>query len=149
MKITSVERVGNRLIVLGVGNEDQGFRCEADLFDFDRLRIIGSAGLKDEYTRLAVEKATLNIAETLWSVVTPWPLFDPSYDEDAPCYHCGHAYYRHFDTYEGMAPVGCKYCSCHRFEVVGHCKVCNDRGTYKHRANDVYCTCPVGRRMKP
>jgi hypothetical protein len=23
---------------------------------------------------------------------------------------CGHPYYRHFDTYEDMSPIGCKYC---------------------------------------
>ena len=26
---------------------------------------------------------------------------------------CGHPYYRHFDTYAEMDPVGCKYCHCH------------------------------------
>jgi hypothetical protein len=24
---------------------------------------------------------------------------------------CGHTYYRHFDSCDGMAPVGCKYCT--------------------------------------
>ena len=28
---------------------------------------------------------------------------------------CGHYYYRHFDTYEDMAAVGCKYCHCQKF----------------------------------
>ena len=28
---------------------------------------------------------------------------------------CGHPYYRHFDPYEGNAPVGCKYCPCHSY----------------------------------
>ena len=28
---------------------------------------------------------------------------------------CGHAYYRHFDTYEDMKPVGCKYCPCEQW----------------------------------
>lgn len=35
--------------------------------------------------------------------------YDPSFGDDKKC-ECGHPYYRHFDTYEDMAPVGCKYC---------------------------------------
>lgn len=35
--------------------------------------------------------------------------YDPFYGDDKPCI-CGHPYYRHFDTYDDMAPVGCKYC---------------------------------------
>lgn len=35
-------------------------------------------------------------------------------DQDEEC-TCGHPYYRHFDTYEEMSPVGCKYCPCPRF----------------------------------
>ena len=34
--------------------------------------------------------------------------YDPSMRE-VLC-ECGHAYYRHFDSYQGMSPVGCKYC---------------------------------------
>ena len=30
---------------------------------------------------------------------------------------CGHDYYRHFDTYENMSTVGCKYCPCFIFEA--------------------------------
>lgn len=33
------------------------------------------------------------------------------YDQDAKC-SCGHPYDRHFDSYDDMAPVGCKYCVC-------------------------------------
>jgi len=28
---------------------------------------------------------------------------------------CGHTYHRHFDSYENMRPVGCKYCGCDCF----------------------------------
>ena len=45
--------------------------------------------------------------------------YDPKYGDDRMC-KCGHPYYRHFDTYDNMAPVGCKYCNhydeCQRFE---------------------------------
>jgi hypothetical protein len=36
-------------------------------------------------------------------------VYDPNYGDDVLC-ECGHKYYRHFDTYEEMSPVGCKYC---------------------------------------
>lgn len=41
-------------------------------------------------------------------------VYDPTYGDKKVC-QCGHAYYRHFDTYEKMLHVGCKYCSCFAF----------------------------------
>ena len=40
--------------------------------------------------------------------------YNPDYGDGKLC-KCGHPYYRHFDSYEGMAPVGCKYCECDDF----------------------------------
>lgn len=40
--------------------------------------------------------------------------FNPNYPRDTECI-CGHPYHRHFDGYEGNAPVGCKYCACYEF----------------------------------
>lgn len=40
--------------------------------------------------------------------------YNPEYGDEKLC-KCGHSYYRHFDSYEGMAPVGCKYCQCDEF----------------------------------
>lgn len=40
--------------------------------------------------------------------------YNPAYGDDRLCI-CGHPYYRHFDSYEDNAPVGCKYCSCYTF----------------------------------
>lgn len=40
--------------------------------------------------------------------------YNKDYGDDRIC-ECGHEYYRHFDTYEEMSPVGCKYCACYRF----------------------------------
>jgi len=37
------------------------------------------------------------------------PEYDPKFGDDKLCL-CGHPYYRHFDTYDHMAPIGCKYC---------------------------------------
>ena len=42
--------------------------------------------------------------------------YNPKFDSDAVC-ECGHAYYRHFDSYENNEPVGCKYCSCYHFTL--------------------------------
>lgn len=42
--------------------------------------------------------------------------WNPEYNESTKCM-CGHTYYRHFDTYEGMYPIGCKYCDCYTFEL--------------------------------
>ena len=36
---------------------------------------------------------------------------NPKYGDERVC-NCGHTYYRHFDSYEDMFPIGCKYCGC-------------------------------------
>jgi hypothetical protein len=40
--------------------------------------------------------------------------YNSEYGDDKLC-KCGHSYYRHFDSWEGMTPVGCKYCQCDEF----------------------------------
>lgn len=40
--------------------------------------------------------------------------YNPEYGDKRICI-CGHPYHRHFDSYENMRPVGCKYCGCHEF----------------------------------
>jgi hypothetical protein len=39
------------------------------------------------------------------------PAYDPAFGDDRLC-ECGHEYRRHFDTYDDMRPIGCKYCQC-------------------------------------
>lgn len=41
-------------------------------------------------------------------------LYDKAFGDERVCM-CTHQYYRHFDTYEQMRPVGCKYCECRVF----------------------------------
>lgn len=41
--------------------------------------------------------------------------YNPDYGDNEIC-RCGHAYYRHFDSWEDMEAVGCKYCPCHTFK---------------------------------
>lgn len=47
----------------------------------------------------------------------PWPVYDKDFGDKTRC-RCNHAYFRHFDTYDAMRPVGCKHCRCHEFEVL-------------------------------
>lgn len=41
--------------------------------------------------------------------------YNPEYGDNRLC-KCGHTYDRHFDSYDDMYPVGCKYCACSKFE---------------------------------
>lgn len=41
--------------------------------------------------------------------------YNNNFGDEEVC-KCGHPYYRHFDSYEDMHPVGCKYCECYIFE---------------------------------
>lgn len=41
--------------------------------------------------------------------------YDSEFGDEKKC-SCGHSYYRHFDSHDGMRPIGCKYCSCRTFE---------------------------------
>jgi hypothetical protein len=61
--------------------------------------------------------------------------YNPNYGDNKECI-CGHPYYRHFDTYEDMAPIGCKYCSCRTFVDASTLKIeakleCHSGTTYK------------------
>ena len=42
--------------------------------------------------------------------------YDPNFGDEKLC-ECGHPYYRHFDSYEDMEPIGCKYCGCRIFKL--------------------------------
>lgn len=42
-------------------------------------------------------------------------MWKPRKNQQASC-KCSHPYERHFDSYEDMLPVGCKYCECGNFE---------------------------------
>jgi len=56
--------------------------------------------------------------------------YNPNYGDDRTC-KCGHPYYRHFDTYEDMKVVGCKYCECSEFREAtweDACEACKGEG---------------------
>lgn len=44
-------------------------------------------------------------------------LWNPEYNQSERC-TCGHPYERHFDGYDDMRAVGCKYCECFTFSKV-------------------------------
>lgn len=48
-------------------------------------------------------------------VVVTEKKYNPKFGDDRMCV-CGHPYYRHFDPYENMEAVGCKYCACTTFK---------------------------------
>jgi hypothetical protein len=62
--------------------------------------------------RFVRSRAGREYAKELLSKATS---YDTNYGDARVCV-CGHAYYRHFDPYEDMADVGCKYCDCFDFE---------------------------------
>lgn len=41
--------------------------------------------------------------------------YNKNYGDEKVC-QCGHSYYRHFDSYDKMEDVGCKYCNCCNFQ---------------------------------
>lgn len=41
--------------------------------------------------------------------------YNTEFGDDKLC-ECEHTYYRHFDSYADMEPVGCKYCPCRKFK---------------------------------
>lgn len=43
--------------------------------------------------------------------------YNPNYGDNRMCV-CGHTYYRHFDSWNDMEAVGCKYCGCQEFVEV-------------------------------
>ncbi|MFA6198993.1 MAG: hypothetical protein WC679_01140 [Bacteroidales bacterium] len=52
------------------------------------------------------------IEETVTSTIYK---YNKNYGDDRIC-KCGHSYYRHFDSWEDMNSIGCKYCCCFYFE---------------------------------
>lgn len=50
-----------------------------------------------------------------WITDMPWSsAYNDEFGDDKVC-ACGHVYYRHFDSYDDMFPIGCKYCPCGEF----------------------------------
>lgn len=81
----------------------QSLKIIPEMFDEVLAQFIVDYGLKDTFIKYA----------KTW-VQNPSLVYDPEYGDDKECL-CGHAYYRHFDTYEDMYPIGCECCQCDKF----------------------------------
>ena len=78
-----------------------------------------SQEIHDEFMRLIEEEEFERHTDTFYKSLPYVPLskedeiaeqYDEKFGDNKLC-ECGHPYYRHFDTYENMSAVGCKYCS--------------------------------------
>ena len=81
--------------------------------DFDEYI---SAEIVDEQKLISIGRPESEVPYliTKITVVGYRKQYNPNYGDDKLC-KCGHTYYRHFDSYGGMAAVGCKYCCCDEF----------------------------------
>ncbi len=62
------------------------------------------------------ENVNVDYMHRLRDIIDQYPVeYDPNYGDNRLC-ECGHTYYRHFDPYENMEDVGCKYCRCDTFK---------------------------------
>jgi len=67
------------------------------------------------YSETKVENTTPNELPYLETIVTTTERkYNENFGDDRVCV-CGHTYDRHFDSYEQMEAVGCKYCDCFTF----------------------------------
>jgi hypothetical protein len=65
----------------------------------------------DEIEKVIVELPYLEAVDV---EINQYVRYNPKYGDNREC-ECGHSYYRHFDSYEQMDAVGCKYCECYNF----------------------------------
>lgn len=79
------------------------------------LRRLANLRLCSPHTKAGVAALLREICGNPRRPVMPFAVaYEEAFGDDREC-RCGHPYYRHFDTYEDMRPVGCKYCQCSRF----------------------------------
>lgn len=71
-----------------------------------------------EYLSKVINKDFVNLETAPYHYTADYiiePHYNPKFGDSKLC-KCGHSYYRHFDSYENMEAIGCKYCSCDSFE---------------------------------
>ena len=78
------------------------------IFEDDRDRLSPFFVHDSPFELLAIYTGGIDIDD-------PTEIYDPEYGDDRECV-CGHPYHRHFDSYENMSDVGCKYCGCRPFK---------------------------------
>lgn len=82
--------------------------------DFVRTTVEDAQALRDKLDELIKLHQESQLPYLLETHTTVEKVYNPLYGDDKVCV-CGHTYYRHFDSYDEMSNVGCKYCSCHDF----------------------------------
>ena len=79
----------------------------------EHLRAKRYASMEDDID--ALKDQVYELEDLLHNHLSPPLAYDSEFGDERIC-ECGHPYYRHFDTYDHMAPVGCKYCDCREFK---------------------------------
>jgi hypothetical protein len=79
----------------------------------ERIQRILNGTLTESDKKYLIAKITEKAEEQPYLKVTTLE-YNPHYGDERVCV-CGHTYYRHFDSWEEMDPVGCKYCACRTF----------------------------------
>lgn len=95
LKVEELGSLGGRHVGLFYLDRNAEYHEIRDEF----VRLIEQEEITSHPSYVHVESSESELAEQ----------YDPNYGDNKECL-CGHPYYRHFDTYEDMSPIGCKYC---------------------------------------
>lgn len=111
------EKLGSSKQICGGGQYDggAGFAIGVD-------RLLSAPDFKNyaQFNQKAKEEPYLITKSTVYE-----KSYNKNYGDDRIC-KCGHSYYRHFDSYEFMDAIGCKYCNCDTFEAAEKIKAVID-----------------------
>jgi hypothetical protein len=77
-------------------------------------KVIERFVMDESLDNITVRVDILDVKIAMEDLLKEYDAYDPIFGDDKEC-KCGHPYYRHFDTYDKMAPIGCKYCECREF----------------------------------
>jgi hypothetical protein len=71
--------------------------------------------IRDEFVRLIEQEEVVSHSDMSYVPASSTEdeiaeQYDENFGDNKLC-ECGHPYYRHFDTYDNMSAVGCKYCT--------------------------------------
>lgn len=74
-----------------------------------------SQQIHDEFVRLIEQEESAQHGDMSYVPASEDEIaeqYDEKFGDNKLC-ECGHPYYRHFDTYDNMSAIGCKYCTHH------------------------------------
>jgi hypothetical protein len=117
--------------LMNLKNQLSDKKCNKDLWDsytknqiiegqleiIDKIIEVGSLEIKkiknNTYISLSSKPTDPYIESVSLNIDKQW---NPNFPQDSIC-ECGHTYDRHFDSYEDMDAIGCKYCQCYDFKL--------------------------------